>query len=164
MSINTAAQPLVLDPPQIVETPTVQTAVIRFTIPREEIRSVMGPGIQELMATVTAQGIKPAGRIFSHHFKMDPATFDFEIGVPVSTPVTASGRVKPGQLEARKVVRTVYHGGYENLGAAWDEFEQWIAANGHNTAPDLWETYLTGPDANPDPATYTTELNHPLAD
>ena len=151
-----------LDTPQFVETPTLQTAIIRFTIPRDQIRTVMGPGMQELLATVMAQGIKPTGRIYSHHFKMDPEVFDFEIGIPVSAPVTASGRVEPGQLAGRKVVRTVYHGGYEGLGAAWGEFESWIAANGHTTAPDLWESYLTGPDVNPDPATYTTELNHPL--
>jgi len=151
-----------LDTPQIVETPTLQTAIIRFTIPRDQIREVMGPGMQELIATVTAQGIKPAGRIYSHHFKMDPDTFDFEIGIPVPTPVAPSGRVQPGLLAGRKVLRTVYRGGYENLGAAWGEFETWIAANGHTTAPDLWESYLTGPDLDPDPATYTTELNHPL--
>ena len=78
------------------------------------------------------------------------------------TPVAPSGRVQPGLLAGRKVLRTVYRGGYENLGAAWGEFETWIAANGHTTAPDLWESYLTGPDLDPDPATYTTELNHPL--
>ncbi|MCU1322133.1 MAG: AraC family transcriptional regulator [Acidobacteriaceae bacterium] len=163
MSNTEAAKQLVLDPPQIVETPALQAAVIRFTIPREEIRSVMGPGMQELIATVTAQGITPTGRIFSHHFKMDPAVFDFEIGISVPTPVTPASRVQPGQLAARKVIRTVYHGSYEHLGAAWGQFEAWIAANGLSIAPDLWESYLTGPDMNPDPATWTTELNRPLA-
>ena len=48
-----------LDKPQIVQTDAHLTAIIRLTIPREEIRNVMGPGIAELMAAV--QGIAPAG-------------------------------------------------------------------------------------------------------
>lgn len=44
---------------------------------------------------------------------MDPAIFDFEISVPVTSPVAAAGRVKPGQLPATKVARTIYHGPYE---------------------------------------------------
>ena len=73
-----------LDTPRIAHCTAQQTAVIHLTIPRAEIRHVMGPGIQELMAAVAAQGIGPTGPWFSHHLKMHPDTFDFEIGVPVS--------------------------------------------------------------------------------
>ena len=151
-----------LGTPQITQTAAQETAVIRLTIPREEIRNVMGPGIGELMAAIAAQGIAPAGPIFSHHLRMDPDTFDFEIGVPVTTPVAAAGRVKPGQLPATKVARTVYRGPYEGLGAAWGEFDAWIAAQGLKPGPDLWECYVAGPESGPDPATWRTELNRPL--
>jgi hypothetical protein len=53
---------------------------------------------------------------------MTPEAFDFDICVPVSAPVTAVGRVKPGQRPALKIIRTVYHGRYEGLGGAWHEF------------------------------------------
>ena len=65
-----------LDKPEIVRTVAQQTAIIRLTIPRSEIQKVMGPGISEVMAAVAAQGIGPAGPVFSHHLRMDPATFD----------------------------------------------------------------------------------------
>ncbi|MGH7712735.1 MAG: GyrI-like domain-containing protein [Gemmatimonadaceae bacterium] len=151
-----------LDTPQITQTAAQQTAIIRLTIPRDEVRNVMGPGIGELMATVAAQGIAPAGPWFTHHLRMDPGTFDFEIGVPVTAPVAATGRVKPGQLPATKVARTVFHGSYEGLGAAWRELDAWIADEGHTPAADLWECYVAGPESNPDPATWRTELNRPL--
>ncbi len=126
-----------LDKPQIVQTDAQRTAIIRLTIPREEIRNVMGPGIAELMAAVAAQGIGPAGPVFSHHLRMDPHAFDFELGVPVTAPVSATGRVKAGQLPAATVARTVYRGPYESLGPAWEEFDAWIVAAGHTPAPDL---------------------------
>jgi effector-binding domain-containing protein len=152
-----------LDKPRIVQTDAQLTAIIHLTVPREEIRNVMGPGIAELMATVAAQGIAPAGPVFSHHLRMDPDIFDFEIGVPVTATVAAAGRVKAGQLPAATVARTVYHGPYEGLGAAWGEFDTWIAAEGHTPAPDLWECYVAGPESNPNPDTWSTELNRPLS-
>lgn len=149
------------DKPQIVQTDAQLTAVIRLTIPRAEIRNVMGPAISEVKAVVAAQGVA-AGPVFSHHLRMDPDVFDCEIGVPVTATVSATGRVKASQLPASTVAQTVYHGSYEGLGSAWGEFGNWIAAEGHESAPDLWECYVAGPESNPDPATWRTELNQPL--
>jgi effector-binding domain-containing protein len=153
-----------IETPHIVQVEAQTTAVIHVTVPRAQIQQVMGPGILELMTTVAAQGIGPAGPWFSHHLRMDPDNFDFEIGVPVTAAVKPTGRVIAGGLPAATVARTVYHGAYEGLGDAWGEFNAWIARNGHETAPDLWECYLVGPESSSDPAVYRTELNRPLAD
>ncbi len=153
-----------IDPPQIATSDAQAAAIIRFTIPRAEIRNVMGPGFRELADAVAAQGVAPAGPWFSHHLRMDPEVFDFELGVPVSGPIVAAGRVQPGELPAARVARTVYRGDYEGLGPAWGEFEAWIAAQGLATAPDLWECYVAGPESSPDPADWRTELNRPLVD
>ena len=152
-----------LSTPTIIATARQPAAVIHLTIPRSEIQSVMGPAIGELMSTVQSQGLSPVGPVFSHHLRMDPAVFDFEVGVPVATEVKPSGRVKPGHLPAAKVARATYRGGYEGLGSAWGEFEQWLKAHGHNTAPDLWEVYAAGPETGTDPSQWRTELNRPLA-
>ena len=152
-----------IDTPHLTFTTAQPTACIRLTIPRSEIQAVMGPGIGELMAAVQAQGIGPAGPWFTHHLKMDPAVFDFEICVPVTGPVTAVGRVTAGEVPAVKVARTVCQGPYEGLGAAWGEFHAWIAANGLQPAPDLYECYVVGPESSSDPANWRTELSQPLA-
>lgn len=151
-----------IDQPQIVKTQAQPTAVIRLTIPRGEIQKVMGPAIAEVMAAAAAQGVGPTGPVYSHHFKMDPAMFDFEVGVPVSGPIKPTGRVEASQLPAATVARTIYRGPYEGLGVAWGEFCQWMAAQGHKTADNLWERYLAGPESSPDPAKWETELNRPL--
>jgi effector-binding domain-containing protein len=151
-----------IDTPQITQTTAQLTAIIHITVPRHEIQEAMGPGYNELMATVADQGIAVDGPWFTHHLHMHPDTFDFEIGVPVATPVTAAGRVKPSELPVLRVARTVYHGGYEGLGDAWGEFGAWIEANGYTPAADLWESYVSGPEADPDPANWRTELNRPI--
>lgn len=151
-----------LETPHLTQAEEQPAAVIRFTIPRSEIQAVMGPGFQELMAVVKAQGIGPVGSFFSHHFAMYPDKFDFELGVPVAGPVTPTGRVKQGILPGGLVARTVYRGKYEDLHAAWEQFMEWIKTGGHGRATDLWEVYAKGPESSPDPANWRTELNQPL--
>jgi effector-binding domain-containing protein len=153
-----------IDTPQITTFTPKPIAVIHVVTPASEIQNVMGPGLNELTAAVAAQGITPSGPWFTHHFKMPSDVFDFEIGLPVPQAVTATGRMTPSQLPAIKVARTVYHGGYEGLGEGWGQFMSWIEANGLNSAPELWETYTVGPETDPDPANWRTELSRPLLD
>lgn len=151
-----------LDTPQLIQTGEQLTAVIHLTIPRAEIRNVMGPAIAEIMSTIAAQGGALAGPCFSYHQKRPADIFDFEVGFPVSRPITPTGRVKMSKLPAAKVVRTIYRGGYEGLGAAWGEFCAWIETEGLNVQDSLWECYLSGPESSPDPDKWCTELNRPL--
>ncbi len=148
--------------PQIIQTQVQEAAIIRLTIPRSEMMKVFGAAVGELLTALAAQGVEPIGAVFAHHLKMPPDTFDFELGVKVSAPVKATERVKPGQLPAAKVARTVYSGPYEGLPSAWHEFNQWIQANGHEPAENLWELYSVGPQSSTDPANWRTELNRPL--
>ena len=151
-----------IDAPQVVQTAAQPVALIHLTIPKADIQKMMGPGISEVLSTIAAQGIAATGPWLTHHLRMDPQTWDFEISVPVASPVNPAGRVKPGTLRAARVARTNYHGPFEGLGDAWGELMQWIAANGHTPAADLWECYAAGPESGPDPAKWRTELNRPL--
>jgi len=152
-----------IDPPKILVSPLVHTAVIPVTVPRAEIRSVMGPGVRELFGALAEAGVKPAGAWFTHHLRFPPDVFDFEIGVPVSAAIAPVGRVRPGTLPSERVARTVHHGGYEALPAAWAELDAWIRAQGQAPREDLWEVYSVGPESSPDAANYRTELSRPLA-
>jgi effector-binding domain-containing protein len=153
-----------IETPQIVQTSEQHYAALHLIVPSAEIQKAMGPGIQEVYAAVGAQGIQSSGPWFTHHFKRPDEFFDFEICVPVSSPIAAAGRVEPGLWPSIRVARTVYHGDYGGLGAAWGEFEEWIAANGLNEAKDLWERYLVNPDSSKNPGDWRTELNRPLID
>jgi effector-binding domain-containing protein len=127
-----------IDNPTIVQTERQPAAVIRITVPREEMTKVMGPSIEELLAAVSEQDLRPSGPIFSRHFE------------------------RPGEIFASRVARTVYHGGYEGLPGAWGEFVNWVAQEKLDPRGDLWERYVTGPNADSDPGTWRTELNLPL--
>jgi effector-binding domain-containing protein len=152
-----------LETPKIVETDVRLTAVIHLTVTRAEISQVIGPAIEEIITTLTAQGSAPAGPSFSYHWKRPSDTFDFEVGFPIRQPITPAGRVKMSKLPAAKVVRTLYRGSYEGLGVAWGEFCVWMEAEGLRAQESLWESYTVGPASSPDPDQWCTELNRPLA-
>ena len=151
-----------IEPPQIVQTVERRTAVIHIVTPREFIRDVMTPGYTELMAALQAQCVTPLGPWFTHHLTMTPDQFDFELGVPVGAEVVEAGRVHSSSLPAATAARTIYHGPYEGLPAAWRTLEEWSTAHQIARAPSLWETYLTGPANSHDPALWRTELTWPL--
>lgn len=138
-----------IDAPQIVHSEPRSAAVIRHTVARAEIENVMGPSSAEALAAVAAHGLQPAGPLFSHHLKMGPGNFDFEVGGCDGT--RPAGNVRPGELPATKAARSVYHGLYEGLGAVRGEFNRWIEARGLKRAPDLWESYVD-PESGADPA------------
>ena len=48
--------------PQILQTEAHPAAVIRLTIPRNEIMKAFGPAVGELMAALAAQGVEPSMR------------------------------------------------------------------------------------------------------
>ncbi len=157
-----------IENPHIVETLPEVAAVIHLAIPRDRMQDEIPSAIKEVKAALADQGLAPSGPLFVHHLKLSPKLFDFEVGFPVSTPVNATGRVKSGTLPAAKVARTVYHGGYEGLYAAWDEFgkrlqsDGILAREGLSSAETLWEAYVVGPETSNNPSEWRTELNLPL--
>ena len=151
-----------IEPLRILQTTPQLTASIPLRVSREEIRHVMGPGLAELKAAVAAQNVAVTGPWFTHHFRNPGEVFDFEICLPVAAPITAVGRMKPGQWSAMTIVQTTYHGGFEGLGNAWGEFIGIIKAAGHKTSDGLYESYAVGPEMSADPSAWRTVLSKEL--
>ena len=153
-----------IETPEILHLEPQHYAAVHFAVPLAEIGRVMGPGVQQVYRALLAQGIEAAGPWFTHHYKRPNPDFDFEICVPVETPVEAAGEVYPGIWPAMRVARTVYHGDYSGLPGGWGEFTAWIAAQGLREAKDLWEVYTVNPDSEKNPANWRTQLNKPIAE
>ncbi len=157
-----------IDAPELAQSPRMVAAVIHLTCPRDEIQAQAPPAIEEILAALAAQGLKPAGPMFMHHLAMSGSHFDVEIGFPIAAPLREGGRVKAGELPAARVARTIYRGPYEGLHAAWEEFGRWLARDKRvdpaaiGPIKTLWERYLVGPETSSDPAEWRTELNLPL--
>ena len=151
-----------IDTPQIIPILAQPIALVHLKIPRSDAMKVMGPSLMEVKKAVAKQNVAQAGPWFTHHLRMEPGTFDFEICVPVASSIQPDGRVQPGEWPAMTVARTVHRGPFEKLGQAWGEFDAWLKSNNHATAEDLYEVYLVGPESGPDSSNYQTQLNRPI--
>jgi effector-binding domain-containing protein len=151
-----------LEAPEIVESPEQLVAMIPLVVARAQMPEVMGPGIGEVFAVISAQNIGVAGPWFAHHYRITDEQFDFAICVPVSSAVSATGRVVPGVRRAATVARAVLCGPYEHLGDGWGELMTWIDESAHRAESDLWEVYLSGPESSSDSTMWRTQLNRPL--
>jgi len=148
-----------IDPPRITQSVALTTAVIPLKIQFADMPKHVGPAIGELMKAVAAQDVGPAGPWFIRLFAKPTDVIDCEVAVPVRAPVKPTGRVKPSTLPSATVARTVHHGGYEGLHAAWTEFAAWAAKSGRRPRGDQWDVYVVGPETSKNPADWRTELN-----
>ena len=150
-----------LGTPQIVRVGPQLAAVIRLTLPRHQLRQVMGPAFAELQAEASVQGLT-LGPAFTRPLRPPGDVVELEAGFEVDRPIRPVGRVRRGELPAATVVRSVYRGPYEGLAAAWAELRTWIAHQGLVAGADHWERYLTGAESGSEPAAWRTELNREI--
>ena len=151
-----------IDAPHLLEVVGQPAAAIHLAVGCDEMKSVMGPAMREVLAALAAQGLRPGGPMFAHHLRVPGERFDFEVGVPVAGPLLPKGRVMPSRLPAGRIARTVYRGPYAGLGAAWSQFMTWLEEQGLKPGPTFWESYQAGPESGTDPSQWRTELNRTL--
>ncbi len=138
-------------------------AVVRAEVPMAEIRTVFDRGFGEVMRVAEDQGVAITGPPFGFYPRMPTSTVEVAVGFPVSTAITPDGDVTPFELPGGRVVTGIHLGPYESLEATYRELTEWAAAEGHSLAGQMWESYLTDPSAQPDPATWQTRITWPLA-
>jgi effector-binding domain-containing protein len=138
-------------------------AVVRAEVPMDELRAVFDRGFHQVMQVVQAQGVAIAGPPFGFYPRMPTDTVEVAVGFPVSAPVTDDGDVTSFELPGGRVVTGVHVGPYDGLATTYGELTEWAAAEGHALADHMWESYLTDPAAEPDPAGWQTRITWPLA-
>lgn len=142
--------------------PPQRTAAVRVTAPPARIGEAFRGALPEVIDSLSRQRASTAGPPFARFFDYGDEQADFEVGIPVSAPVAAEGRVEPGELPGGRVARVVHRGPYEDLQRAHDAIGDWVLAHDHDPAGPVWEVYLTGPQQTEDPERWETEVVWPL--
>jgi effector-binding domain-containing protein len=153
--------------PQIQQRAACDYAGIPLTVAMDGIGAAVDAGFPELFGWLGGQGIAPAGPPFIRYHVVDlDGELEIELGVPVTEPVTGSGRIRAGVLPGGQWVTLLHAGPYDGLVAANAAVQDW--AREHDVALDSspdgrhWagraEHYLTDPSAEPDPSRRQTEV------
>ncbi|MFN3601788.1 MAG: GyrI-like domain-containing protein [Dietzia sp.] len=171
-----------VDGVRVFTVPAVPTAVVRATaVPMATIEKFFDSAFGEAFPALFAAGVTPAAAAFALYTRIaeDPEPqADLEIGFPLAEPLPeqlggdpqfsgdpeeAGGmRVVPSELPAGEVAVTSYLGSYDGLGEAWEKFMGEIASLGRAPSNPFWESYVTEPSPDIDPATLRTDLFCPV--
>ena len=154
--------------PKIVERKEQPYIGIHLWIPSKDLSTWQIKLTKELTKWLEQHGVKATGPAFHRFYVINMGTeYDFEVGIPVATPVESDDRVKPGILPAGRYAALVYTGrnnaykGNKALvewardnGIAWD---RWDDPRG-DAFRSRYESYLTDRTAEVDKKDWQTEV------
>jgi effector-binding domain-containing protein len=148
---------------EIRQVPVHEAAVVRITCKPDEIGSVMGPAFGTVAEAVMQAGGTPTGPAFARYHTVGPESFEFDCGMVVAARFSGDGNVQAAQLGGCEVVFGRHVGPYDTIGETWEAMTTWAAQQGRALGGPGWESYITDPAHEPDPANWVTEVFLPLA-
>lgn len=137
--------------------------VIRGAMRMDELPAFFGQAFGELYGYAARKGAMPDGPPFARYPSVSDERVEVEAGVVVPSAIAGEGRVEASELPAGDAAVTVHIGPYESMHEAYAAIEAWMQANGRTAGGAPWETYLSDPGQEPDPAKWRTEITWPLA-
>ena len=146
-----------------VETTEQPTAVLQATVAMDELPAFFARAFAAAAAAVAKQGRDLAGPPFGLYRSMPSTTVDVEAGFPVTAPLEPDGEVVPGALPGGRAVEAVHVGPYDTMGETYGQVEQWMVGQRLVPGDLVWESYLSDPEREPDPATWRTVIHWSVA-
>ena len=152
MAIPAAAEPH--EGVEYLDLEQTPLAVIRTAgVSLDSMPSAVDSAFGALGAAIGDGAFTPAGPALAVYHGDPMATFDLELGFPVTAtldgPIRVGGKeIEPGSLDARPVAATTHVGGYDGLGGAWERVVTGAAADGHQPTGVWIEVYVTDPSSS----------------
>jgi effector-binding domain-containing protein len=160
--------------PKVEERAALHYAGIRTQVLARQFPKIIPQFIGEVFGWLDKQSIAPSGAPLMRYYVINmKGLMDVEIGVPVESAITGDGRVSACVLPAGKYASLVYTGvknGIKGNGALLDwgakqglVWDRWDDTNGDAFGGRV-EFFLDGPEDDPDPAKWDTEVAIRLVD
>ncbi len=165
---------LTMTAPKIDARPDQHYMGIRTQVSMSELSTAIPQLFDEVFGWLGQHGIAPAGSPLVRYYVIDMAgKLDVEMGVLVAQATTGDDRVKACVIPAGRYASLVYTGIHHGIagnkallewgaeqGLRWDT---WTTPNGDAFGARV-EYSLSGPEDDPDPAKWDTEVAIRLAD
>ena len=86
----------------------------------------------------------------------------FRVAIPANSSKGETDRIKKDMRYGGRVVMAEYQGPYEGIEPAYMGLEEYVEANGLETAGYPFEVYITDPGMEADPSKWITEVYWPV--
>jgi effector-binding domain-containing protein len=149
--------------PEIVDLERQEAVAVRGEVAVAELPTFFERAFHEAAEAAAASGAEIVGPPFGFYPEMPTETVTVEAGFPVSTAVGNHGNAHRLVLPAGRAVQVLHIGPFDTLAQTYDELASWMADRGVEPAAVMWECYLSDPEADPDPASWRTQIVWPIA-
>lgn len=148
--------------PEIVDLEPQTAIAVRGDVAVDELPQFFERAFSTAAAAADASGVEIVGPPFGFYPSMPSETVVVEAGFPVSAAVEAVGDAHPFELPGGRAVVAVHVGPFETMKTTYAELMTWMAAQHLRPASGMWESYLSDPETEPDPATWRTRIVWPI--
>ena len=128
-----------------VELAPQDAAVRRGTVRPADIPDFLTKAFSAVAEVAGSCGAQLVGPPFAR-YTVGPDTFEITAGFPVDRPLPHQHGVESAELPGGPALRILHVGAYDEVGAAYEAGESWLAAHHVTHRGDPWECYLDDPD------------------
>ncbi len=146
---------------ELIDVPAQPTVVLKGKMRRQDISTWMGSAFGQVWSSMTSSGLAPTGPPFTRYFSIDEE-FDLEAGFPVAGKPDPVYPVEASEIPATLAATTTHVGPYDTIPEAYEALQKWAAENDYVPQGAFWESYLTDPGDEPDPANWQTKVFLPV--
>lgn len=149
--------------PEIVDLEPQEAVAVRGEVAIAALPGFFEQAFGQAAAAAASAGVEITGPPFALYPEVPTDTVVVEAGFPVSARSEPSAPAHRLVLPGGRAVQVVHVGPYEALAQTYATLESWMAEHDLVGATQMWECYLSDPQAEPDPATWRTLVVWPLA-
>ncbi|MDO8106380.1 GyrI-like domain-containing protein [Isoptericola sp. b441] len=128
----------------------------------QDLPEFFGRAFTAVAAALEGQGLEPAGPPVAVYDAAVGATATVTAGFPTTVPADAPEGLVAEVLPGGRVAELVHCGRYDAMETTYAALMAWFAQHGVHGGPVMWEQYLVGPDASPDPCDWRTRVVWPV--
>lgn len=148
--------------PEIVELAPQAALVVRGDMATADLPQFFQRGFPTVAAAAETAGVEIVGPPFAFYPEMPSATVAIEAGFPVSKLAESGAGAHSLVLPGGRAVQVLHVGPYETMKETYVKLQSWMDAQGLQPASGMWESYLSDPQAEPDPSTWRTMIIWPV--
>ncbi|MDO3395680.1 GyrI-like domain-containing protein [Nocardioides sp. SOB44] len=133
-----------------------------------DLPGFFGRAFSSVPAAAAAAGVELVGPPFGLFPSMPGETVEVEAGFPVSAATGATAGTGEAEgvhdllLPGGEVAQALHTGPYDKVGETYAAMESWMGEQGMVPAGPPWESYVSDPEAEPDPEQWRTLVCWPV--
>ncbi len=148
--------------PEIIELQPQEAIAVRGDVAIADLPEFFQRAFHEAAEAASASGADIVGPAFGFYPEMPTETVVVEAGFPVAAPADVHGSAHRFVLPGGRAVQVMHVGPYETMETTYEALQSWMTERGLVPAVGMWESYLSDPQVEPDPANWQTRITWPV--